>query len=140
MTNRSSRRLYYWLRKTVAVGGTAAYVLMNTGIMDDSVQTSGVKSIVWMLAGWAGISFIKDYHKRATAKENPNAGEIGRATALFGMIPWIVVMIAAGAIQIGIANIFQHILVISSMQIGGKIFEGFEIKYDMLEKREAKSI
>lgn len=130
-----SRKLWYALRRIVTLGGVIGYILFQTGIFNDAVTDATVKSTVYILGGWAVITLIRDQHKRATAKDNPNIGQLSRATAMNKSVPWIVVLVIAGAIYAGIANVFQHILVISSMMIGGNIFYGFEMKYDLILKR-----
>ena len=135
MSYTGSRRFYYFLRRFTTLGGTAAYILLQTGIMSDEVTTAGVKSIVYILAGWVAVTLSRDYHKRATAKDNSNVEQLARATAVNKMIPWVIIIIIAAALKVGVANMFQHLAVISSMQIGGIIFGGFEMKYDLYIKR-----
>ena len=135
MSNENSRRLFYFLRRFTTLGGTSAYILFQTGVFTNSVGGTSINTIVFVLAGWASITFIRDYHKRATESENTNIGQLTRATSLSKMIPWIIVMVIAGAIQVGIANIFTHLVVISSLQMGGLVFAGYEMKYDLYIKR-----
>ena len=135
MTLQQNRRLFYLLRRTVSVGGTSAYILLHTGIFTNSVTSTSVSSTVYVLLGWALITFMRDSYKRATAKDNPNIGQLARATAMKKSTPWVILIIVALAIYVGISNVMQHLLVISSLQIGANVFYGFELKYDISEKR-----
>ena len=129
------RKLWYYLRRITTLGGTVAYILFNTGVFNDAVTTATVKSTVYIAGGWVVSVLILDMYKRAIEKDNPDIGELSRATAFRGMLPWIIVLVIAGAIKVGIANVFQHLLVISSLQIGGNIFKGYETKYALGLKR-----
>jgi len=134
-----SYRLWYALFRLTTRGGPIAYILFHTGIFNDAVTTATVSSTVYILGGWAVITFIRDYYKRATAKDNPNIGQLSRATAMNKMVPWLVALIIAGGIKVGIGNMFQHLLAISSMMIGGSLFYGFTVKYDLILKRKEYS-
>ena len=135
MDVKQSRRLFYFLKRTVTLGGTGAYVVWQTGVFNEVVDTPSIKMGVWAVVAWAGFTLIRDYYKKATNEKNPDIGQISRATALFEMIPWILTIIIVGGIAMGIANMFQHVMVIASLQIGGKVFQGFELKYKLLEER-----
>lgn len=136
MTNKNYRKLFYFLRRLITVGGTIIYVLFQTGIFEDEVTSPTVKMVVWVLLAWGVFVLIKDYHKRALDKENPDIKQVSRATAMLGMIPWFIMILIAAAINLGVANIFQHLMVISLIQITGKILLGYETYYDLLIKRE----
>ena len=133
---KTKRKLSYITKRLIGQGGPAVYLLWVANIFESGIHTEGIKTVVLVLPVWISIVLIKDFRDKAMAADNPDIGQKAIATSLFAFLPWIIIMTVISIIHMGVTNAYEHIMIISGMQIGSGVAKGFEQYYADLYKKE----
>lgn len=136
MTNKQSGVLYYWLKRLVGRILVGLYILWVSGVFSTGITQTGVKFIPALVIGIILSTFIKDYYDHIMSDKDPKPKQKAIAKALLGMTPWIIAIIIGLAIKMGIANMFEHLVIIGALEILANGLHGLEIYYKALPEVE----
>lgn len=114
-----------------------AYVAAVLGFFEDGIftTTTGIRTSFWILIIFVAIRLFKELRKRAKDEKNKSSGFVASYEAVMNAFPWGLGIGLAFLVFMGLANIFQHILVIGGSQIVGSIFLQREIYWRMEENK-----
>jgi len=136
---KTKRRMSYITKRLIGQGGPALYLLWVANIFQTGIHTEGIKTIVLVIPVWISIVLIKDFREKTLAADNPDLGQKAIATSLFSFLPWIIIMAVISIIHMGVNNAYEHIMIISGMQIAASVAKGYEQYYaDLYKKERAK--
>lgn len=126
MTHKNSRTLFYLLRRIVGRFVPSFYILYVSGVLSDGITKESFKMSVIIVIAWLIFTFANDYIKSVKDKDIIKPKQRGIVAGVQGMLPWIIILLVATGIKIGIADMYEHLMFITGTQLGGNIFYGFE--------------
>lgn len=129
------RRLAFSLKTIIPIG----YFLFLAGVFDDGIlQTStGVKSTIWLVLLFLVYRVLSMIKKRSEDPNNTNYIERSLGSTISEISPWLILSVVLSIVFIGFANIYQHVMVFSVLQIVGGIFS-YKEKFWILEAKEPR--
>lgn len=107
------------------------YIFWSFGVFSDGLMTTsvGLNSVVVFGLFVIIYKLIKDFYKHANDPNNRNAAQRGWGRALFRLLPWIIAILIVHFVHAGVADMYQHVIVISAFQVIASVFIGYEEYY-----------
>lgn len=129
LTIAQSQKVFYNLKKLMTTIGPGIYLFYMLGGFSGEFTTTGIKTGFIMIPTIIALSYAKDIVVRIKDKRRQTPKTKALAKGVAGVLPWVSIMAILAAVQIGLANIFQHAMIVMSMLAAGGIFGAFENYY-----------
>ena len=134
MSNTQYSTLAYLMKRLFSTILVSLYIFYITGVIDGGLTSTTIKMSFVIMVSFVVITFINDFYKHAVDPKNPSLKQRASGMAVKETIPSIISVSIATAIHIGLADLYQHIMVLSILFLISCVFSGLQ-EYHKLKSR-----